>query len=259
MKTFRQFLTEKIIEVDTRDIDMIYQPLDPIVKDFQKLLKIRDPEERERRIIQYGSKEYNTLYPEVLARIDSSRLRSVSAKLAHEINPIVIHVQRKVSSNSYNPTQKIMNIGPTGGAVGGLMVYNTIPTSNIRQFHSEFTELRFKATIRHELAHWLDDSLNNLHMSKISSLRNPQKFFEYLKAGQRSVSLGHIEVEAVVATIDEIKKRIGIERYDSLSWNELMDLHPALRSLNDTIGAPWRRKIASRLARERLLGKNMRF
>lgn len=159
----------------------------------------------------------------------------------------------------YHPRDKIIYLGPIKNAVKGLSAYRSIPTSRLTQFYSEFTELRFKATIRHELTHWLDDSLNNLHMSKISRLKNPKKFYEYLKAGQKDVSLGHIEVEAVVSTIAEIKRRIGDERYDELSWQDLMNLHPALYGLNDSIGSPWRKKMASRLVREKLLGKKMRF
>jgi len=257
--SFKQFLQEKIIHVDSKDIDLIYKPLEPIIREATKILgrgSTLHPDQR--GLIEEFGEEYRNKYKELLQTIPSSRLRSTAAKLATEINPVKIEIFSRHPGNLYDPRGKVINLGPTNNAVSGLANIRYVARGSIAALKAEWTELRIKATIRHELTHWLDDSLNNLHMSDIAKT-NIQRFGEYLKAGQRDVALGHIEVEAVVSTIAEIKRQLGKNKYEELTWDDLMALHPAIGVLNRELGAPWRRKIASRLARERLLGKNMRF
>lgn len=253
MKSFKQFITEKVIEVDKSDIDMIYRPLKVISQD---VLKAWQSGNRSVALLDAYNKHF--LKPNTLLQIQSSKLKSPAAKLANEINPITIHVWNRLSTNHYHPGLKEIHLGFTNNASQAIAVIGMIPDNQHKSLHSEFTEIRIKGTIRHELAHWLDNSLNNLHMSKILKA-GPDKFAELLKGGQRDVALGHIEIEAVTATIAEIKRRVKDKKYNQLTWDELMDLHPALNALNNRLGAPWRKKLATRLAREGLLGQNMRF
>jgi hypothetical protein len=257
MRTFKQFLQEKLIIVNSSDIERIYKPLKPIVTEVQKILAIKDIPRRIELLKQFSNQK-KVWIP--LQTIDSSELTSIAAKRAHVLNPIKIMVRRQVYSNNYIPRTKEMNIGLTVGAVDGLGMYSDILSFNkpqLNQLHSEFTEIRVKATIRHELTHWIDDSLNNLHMSKM--VGDPDKFQEYLKAGNPDVGYGFIEIQAVVHQIAEVRRIIGKKKYEELTWNELMKLHPSLEYLNERLGAKWRRLIATRMARENLLTKNMRF
>jgi hypothetical protein len=255
--SFRQFLVEKIIPVQKTDIDLMYQPLDHIVKQAQQVFSIKDLGEKREAVLNFASllhknQKWLDIFP-------SSKLQSKAAKLANEINPVRIEIWTHIPNNNYNPQKKVIQIGISENAVLGLFQYRYFSTSVRAQLETEFSKEKIKSTIRHELTHWLDDSLNNLHMSKIAQIGDPEKFIKFLKSGQQDISLGHIEVNAVVSQIAEIKRMLGRKKYERLSWDELMSLHPSLKMLNTKMGAPWRRKIASRMSREGLLDSNKRF
>lgn len=257
MKSLKKFLTEKIIPVDISDINLIYKLFEPIVKEIDKILAIKDAKTKELELRKQGT--FWVKYPKILGAIPTSKLKSDAAKIANEINPISILAYSSVSSNVYFPGNHEMHLGFTKNAVQAITHLDQIPEHQKKQLYSEFSEIKIKSTIRHELAHWLDDSLHNLHLTKKALLQNPKKFSEYLKAGQKNINLGFVEVEAVVSQIEEIKRSMSQDEYDNLTWSDLVEKHPSLFMLNNELGANWRRKIASRLSREGLLGKNMRF
>ena len=254
MTSFKEYLTEKVVLIDRRDIDFLYEPFKPLIKEISNAFAIKDFDEMQIALKRIG---YDFDKFKFTKKLHSNQLKSEAAKAAHIINPVDIELSHRVGSNHYLPSEKIV-LGFPKSAVYGLESIETVPHNLMKSLKAEFTEIKLKTSIRHELTHWIDDSLNNLHMTNIFKQGDRKKFFEFLSAGTTDPYLGHIEIEAAVAVIDEIRIQIGNTKYFSLTWDELLDYSPNLKLLNDRLGKPWRRKILSRMARENLLSQSLR-
>lgn len=256
MKTFAQFLFESLVKIEQSDIKMIYDPIKAMATDLKTIFKHKTNQE----LTAAGKKLYDKwefyTEPRNYMVIDSSRLKSKKCKEAHEILPIKIEVG-VVPGASYNPVNKVIRVGVTMAAFKAALLQ--IDLDMLKQYPvlvREFDELRIKSTIQHELVHWIDDALNNNHMTKNSKTND---FKKYLYGGKRDVGLGYIEIQAQVNQINFIKKKLGTKKWNSITWEEMVVLHPALDSLNTRLGAEWRKIIIPRMAREGILGKNMKF
>jgi hypothetical protein len=122
----------------------------------------------------------------------------------------------------------------------------------------EFTEIRIKGSIHHELAHWIDDTLNNRHIKARVG-----------KAMERNTrDLGGIPVDAtrmeIQGQIHNIKQAYNKNKdvWDELSFQDVLDLLPSTNSVNNKLTgetkAKWRKELKLRMNREGLLGKNMK-
>lgn len=254
MIKFNHYLTEKLVDINQRDINMLWKPVEPIIRDVSKVISDNriEPQERNKNLTAIYSK-----YQNHLVNFSSSNLSSPACRAAHQINPVEIFSGVVNGGNRYEPKNKKILVGIPGGAYLGLLSYDFIPKYQIKKFHSEFTELRIKSTIVHELVHWVDDSINNLHMTKFIE-KEPGKFYEYLKKGKIDVNLGPVEINAVVNQINIIKGMFSQEQWDNLSWDKMIRLHPHLIGMDDSFGRSWRILVKKRMARENILGKNMR-
>ena len=134
------------------------------------------------------------------------------------------------------------------------------------------------STIRHELTHWLDDSLHNQHLNKkfsrfnadlqkikqadgdIVSTRNAvdASYKKHVTKGEEDIYLTPLEITPFVNQIQELKRRIGDKKYDKLTWADIMTYMPSLDGLNRRYGAKFRKLMFTRMARENLLTKNLR-
>jgi hypothetical protein len=253
MKSFRNYLCEKLIEVNDSDIEMLYSPLKELVADATSAFEIKDFNKQNLELKKIYSK-----HSSISKRFHSSSLTSPNCKAANEINPVEIW-SGIVDGNVYVPSRKFILVGLPKSVMKNLNVFSMMSHSDSRKYKTEFTKIRIESTIKHELAHWIDDSLNNLHLSKFfNSNKDPKKFYEFLKRGTIDVGLGPVEINAVVNQIYNIKKNFSQEDWDSMSWNRFVLLHPHLEGMNDSFGVEWRNKIRKRMAREGILGKNMK-
>lgn len=281
VKSFRQFLAEALLDVDKTDVDKIYAPLKKVMKELSAVwdkyfTQIVDPNEKA-KFSGYASTEFYEILNKYknakpIKTFSSSELKSDLAKQAHAINPITINIwvvgppQR---SCNYSPLQSTIDIFlPASVADAMIHTLKMVPNSLISHLRNEVTELKHKTTIRHELTHWLDDSLHNLHLSKnigrahtLASLGQHADSKAFWKAtidhGESDTYLSPIEITPAVNQIAEYKRRVSKKKWDSLTWPDLMAVMPSLGASNSRLGAAWRKKMVARLARENLLGKNM--
>lgn len=284
IKSFRTFLNEALIDVDASDVNKIYAPLKDVIKEltvvwnrnFDRLLSAST--ENKKVVARTISRElnevirnYQPIIKDPIKVIDSSSLKSETAKKAHAVNPIKIHVwliSPPNAGNFYHPSSKSIHISlPYSVADAMLNRLAYIPNDQLPNLKNEVSEFKFKTTIRHELTHWIDDSIHNFYITK--SLNN----FDALKGAGKTkeaqlaykndilhhevdIYLSPIEINAMVNQIAEYKRRVGVRKYDSLSWKQLMVDLPTLSSLNNKFGSYWRKKMFERLSREGLIGKN---
>lgn len=273
VQSFKTFLTEALLEVDRADIDKLFAPLKKPLKEMQGAWEGYDPKNPEAtmvRIREVSYRYWTSNRPTPLATISSGQLKSKICREAHAINPITFYIYfAAMEGNLYDATKGYVSIGIPESVLrpmlGRLDVLDGLHISLIR---NEISDVRVKSTIRHEMSHWLDDSLHNRHIRNISLVSseifktNPDKARAYFKKtisqGQDDVYMGGIEVTALVNQIDELRRRLKKSEWDKLTWYDVIMAIPSLQTLNASLGAKWRQKMFSRLARENLIGKNFR-
>ena len=119
-----------------------------------------------------------------------------------------------------------------------------------------------KATISHELTHWLDESLKNNQITQyIEKLKN--KYKKNYKNIDLQALCSHIEIQAYIHGVKEFKRNVGDELWNSMSFKELFD-HSILSSvfsdvkkLSSDERKIWLKRFFGRMSREGLIGKNM--
>lgn len=286
IKPFKEFLVEKLIDVDKKDIDMVFAPLKRLYKDLQAVWKQHGTLSRDQLQTKFAEAmgRHATLGNQyrVIKSFKSSQLKSEAAKAAHEINPIQIDVYNILPqgvSNSYNMMTKKIVIGlPAGVWEAMTFRLSSVPQYQLAMLMNETSDIRLLTTIRHELTHWLDDSLHNQHLNaKFSRFLDDREkivkadadikttedainasFKKHITKGENDIYLTPIEITPFVNQIAELKRRIGDKKYDKLTWAQMMTYMPSLDNLNRQYGAKFRKLIFSRMAREGLLTKNLR-
>jgi hypothetical protein len=284
IKRFSQFLSEALIDVDRKDLDMIYAPIKKLYKDLQTIWKDKSisASEKQKRFQETMSRHKRGDLFSVVKTFNSSQLKSETAKQANKINPIRIEVYNVLPpniSNSYNMQTKVIMVG-LPHSVWEAMTHRleSVPQMQLAMLANETSDVRLLSTIRHELTHWLDDSLHNQHLLKkftkfnndVKAIRQADRdmvttrnaidasYKKHITKGENDIYLTAIEITPYVNQIAELKRRIGSKKYDKLTWAEIMTYMPSLEGTNRRHGAKFRRIIFSRMAREGLITKNLR-
>jgi hypothetical protein len=242
-------LNEKLTDVDT-DVDMLYD----------KYFK-HDVEEFEqtgiytRRMFDY----YET---------NTSILQSEEAKQAHLLNPCKIIINN--GKNFYNPSEKIIGIGINDNASNYIFnnhegnfksaidsLYDA--PSQQSNLSKEFKEEKFKGSIHHELAHWIDDTMNNQHLNKRI---NKQIELKRSDLGGIPVNASKMEIQGQIHNVKQLYNKYK-DIWDEIPFHKLLSLSISLntiyKQLSGDIRKQWIRNLKTRMAREGLLGKKMYY
>jgi hypothetical protein len=239
-------LSEKLTDVDT-DVDLLYDKY--FRSDIEKV-------ESSGIITPDMFKQFET---------DTSILSSPDAFTCHELNPCIIKINPGL--NYYNPKYKIIGIGYSKNALNFVMDYangnlkDAIDKLDIdrqkKNLSMEFTEARVKGSIHHELAHWIDDTLNNKHIeARIDKARE----FNTRDLGGVPVDSTKMEIQAQIHNVKQLYNKHK-DIWDKLSFQDMLDMSPSLDNINNKftgeIKSKWRKELKLRMNREGLLGKNM--
>mgnify|MGYP000110725046 CR=1 FL=1 len=118
-------------------------------------------------------------------------------------------------------------------------------------------EEKIKGSIHHELAHWLDDTLHNFHITKRVE-KQMQKNTRDLK--NIPVNVTNFEIEAQMHNIKQLYNKYS-DIWDNLTFIDMINKSPSLISVYNstpkTFKDGWLKKLKTRMYREGLLGKNM--
>jgi hypothetical protein len=149
------------------------------------------------------------------------------------------------------------------------MIYNQIKiplsTSKFRRLVNELSEKKIKATIAHELSHWLDESLYQVFSKLLGDEKDDEKVRKLLALKGNYADITYYEIQAQIHGVAQIKNKYKKEDWDKLTMNELFELYPPLADViellykknDEDIARIWLKGIIKRLHREHLLGKNM--
>lgn len=235
-------LSEKLAIVDN-DVDFLYDKY--FKSDIETIL---------------SDKTTKNLFKTLLS--DTSILNDELSVSADKVNRCELAINSN-TGGGYRPSQNLIYIGVNKSAYNYVKDYDTfsealnkIPENQEKSLRLEFTEEKIKGTIHHELAHWIDDSLHNKHLSQAL---NMDKGKGRLK-GLSNINLSKIEIEAIIHNIYQLKRKF-YDIWDTISFDDMINLSPSLISLKKTLSYrefnDWKRQIISRMNREDLIGKSM--
>ena len=257
---FKEYLTEKMILINDKDLNLIWKPLAQLSKMFTKCIKNPSQEcaDHIKKLIhpyEIPSNEY------VLKKIPSSELTSRKAKLAHKLNPVMINVGI-FNYSSYNVVDSILNIGFGLNPINLLLnrpeeIESVLYGPQGKHFQIEFKEQRIKAVTGHEISHWIDDTLHNFHIKKVIFKAKELKKPSIKIKGKSDAYLTDYEINAVVHSI-KVYKKYNKDIWDLITFDEMLKFMPSETNIHRRLGKEWRLKIKKRMAREGLLGKYMR-
>lgn len=262
---FKTYMKEAIYDKIKPDIEIIFRPLRPHIDEFRKNLE-RDRDARKAVLEKYFERYRNSswLYQRIyIDRMSSSELQSDIAREAHENVPISIEVGLAVP-NEYNFSEERIMAGISKNVLRQYDIWKeNIDKSRHKLYKNEFTEGRVKASIAHELTHWMDDALHDNFLTKrlkkayAMKLQNSPDWEKVRQGGEDDTYLSDYEVNAVINGIAELKRQ-NEDVWNELTWEDLKNMYSTLDNLDNRLGLEWRKKIFKRLAREGLLGDRMR-
>ncbi len=198
-------------------------------------------------------------------KINTSILESRESVETHNINPCTIIIN--TGSNYYKPHGSVISLSVNGNAkdyikneAGGDYKEAIIALHNPHQrltLSREFSEERIKGSIHHELAHWIDDTMHNKHITKRIDKAMELKSRDF---GGVSINATKMEIQAQIHNIKQLHNKYS-DIWDTLTFYDMLKYSPSIiavyNSLKGDIKTNWIRDLKTRMHRENLLGKNM--
>ena len=242
-------LTEKLTGVDD-DVNMIYE------------MYFRKGVEEIERTGMISAKTFERV------DTDTSVLKNELCVKAHEMNPCTIWINK--GGSHYNPSKKIISVAANLQAINYIIdrfngdlkkAINYQDPPLAMTMKKEFTEERIKGSIHHELAHWIDDTLNNQHihkkLNKNTALRSAGESTPFDTV---TVNAHYIEIQAQIHNIKQLHNKHA-DQWDTLSFEDMLHMSPSLtntyRTLPYGLKMQWIKNLKMRMFREGLLGKKM--
>jgi hypothetical protein len=195
---------------------------------------------------------------------DTSVLKNPLCVEANQKNPCKLLINYGV--NIYAPDRNFISISYNKAALEFLKqqnndfdkAINSLTKKQSREFTIEFTEEKIKASIHHELTHWLDDVFYNQRIKRAAD-----KFLKKNKSVGRNnmpIDADTLEIQAQIHNIHQLKRKYS-DIWDSLTFNEMMNMSLTLKLVFDSLPEKyryrWVRDLKTRMYREGLLGKKM--
>ena len=254
MRLKKHLITEKTFRVN-EDVKFIYdKAFKTFVKDFAKGTL---PANVQMWIVDMKEIIHTTF--------ESSELKTKDAKAAHLVNPVTIEAGI-FKGSFYDPVKKLMRVGfPIDAAHILLTKHVDVPEDQRKYLENEIKETKIKATIAHELSHWISDSTRGFQISKLVRIADELKSGDVLKLHKRDVNMTYFEVDAIIHGIKAVKSKVGNKEWDTLTFKQVGELYTSLWSVikrleyyGSDVAAIYKKMVLKRMHREKLLGKNMR-
>lgn len=196
---------------------------------------------------------------------DTSTLKTEESMKANEINPCKIHINE--TFNYYDPKNKKIGISVSQSALRLVRdgfygkfqaAVDHLGYDQQQTFLKEFNEERIKGSIHHELAHWIDDTMNNGHINKL--LNKAREANKSTPLGNFPINASKFEIQAQIHNVKQLHNKYHTI-WDSLSFNDMIEYSPVLslvyNQLKGDIKIGWVKNLKKRMHREGLLGKIM--
>jgi hypothetical protein len=201
----------------------------------------------------------------------SKELVGSDCKKAHTVNPITINCGL-YSKSSYVPEENAIYITLNSFLLFEYAknikdldsFYVQFKKSDIKTMNNEITPKRVKLSIAHELTHWLDDSFHNRFLTDLINLAQDLKKPDILLLKNKNVNLTYFEINAQIHAIKNLKNLSKL-KWDKMTLTDMFFEYTSLKEIysqvlkqGKDVAIIWQKLLISRMAREKLLGKNMK-
>lgn len=248
-------LQEAVLQID-EDVEFIFK--EGGFEDFIK--KYNDSLEPDKDDILRGN---NVVFTD----IDSNRLKSIDGLKASLLKPVKIYCGIFNTGNYYQPSTNRIQISFAYSALDVIYSNNLslVTDRQMKTLKNEITDFRIKASISHELSHWISDVKNNSYLSNILFKATEFNRSEIRNLGLADVNMTYFEIDAQIHALLPIYKKYK-DRWNFLNLSDVFELYPSLSNINNTIrskyGAEiskiWQKNLIKRMHREGILGDRMR-
>lgn len=144
------------------------------------------------------------------------------------------------------------------------MIQSSVPLQMQKNFEQELNGIKIKATISHEISHWMRDALHGKQITKMVTRahQNPNKSKRILNRGTGDDYLTDYEIDALIHGIKQTKRAYDDREWDTFTLDDLYDIDPAVNVLvkgfRGSQKRTFMRLLLTRMNREGLLGRNMK-
>ena len=201
MVRFADFLNEEVFYISKDDIDFLYKPLIPWVREINLILSNHDKNHLENIIdrIKRLENSKNVINTRIVKIFNSNILKSDICKVANDLRPV------KIVIGFVQPTWQLFKNEIHCG-ISRVYFLGDIDDNTFKKLRKEIKSNRIKANIRHEITHWIDDTLNNNYITKIYKTQDWEKI---TKSGNGEIESTDWEIKSQVAAVDEIIRRLS--------------------------------------------------
>jgi hypothetical protein len=227
MSKFEQYIIEKTYDLND-DVDYIYNKSN--MNKFIKALQEIDED-----YIYDILRKTNSSDGYEFAIFPSTELKNNSSIEASEIKPVSIRVGIFDNGSFYRPNNNTLQISLNMPAFTFLRNQKFNKSSiekflNVQtpRFFNEFTSHSIKATIYHELVHWIDDVTHNSFISKKISKANEYNNIKGIIGKFNSVNHTNFEINSQIHAIKQVKRELSEKEFDNLTWEKLFQKKASL-------------------------------
>lgn len=271
MRFRRYMLNEKTFNISA-DVNLLF---DRAFKNLFNLLNKfkKNPNNSSIRneLEKYSKGDYEIL------KTDSSVLKSKDAQAAHLVNPVTISLGVFYDGSFYRPTETVQAIiGKGKGLIQvtaltfsalDLLLKNKTDVlfqGEIEAFNNEFKPNRAKTALSHELSHWMNDSLHNFNITNTLKIAREMDKPTLILLNKKDVNMTHFEIDAQIHAIKQLKNSFR-KNWNNFTMKDLFNNYQSLRGIarnlikyGDDVFYAWQKMLTKRMAREGILGKNMK-
>lgn len=148
--------------------------------------------------------------------------------------------------------------------INRVALVDAVPSKKLKLAKNEITEARVKASIAHELSHWIDNANYDIFDKILGSAQSGEEKSIRMLLGNKNVNMSYFEIQGQIHGIQQIKNAYEKD-WDTMSISDVFSLYTTLHhiaySLYKKYGKDvfdvWIKFLKKRMAREGLLGKNM--
>lgn len=284
---FKRYLIEKTFSI-SRDVKYVYENgFDPLVSEIWKQAGSgRFLDFNQYSIERLLKGKYGKYFTAVkngksieFKQILSEKFPSKDSKEATKVHPLVCFCGIFRDGSWYRPLKTIQAMEGKSWDRAAIKItihfqalnlllnggQKDIPKEQLKHLYQEFRPERIKATISHEISHWLNDTNHNYHIQKLLKTVMELENQEILKLRKKDVNLTHFEIDAQIHGLKQLKMQHKKD-WDMLTLADIFNMYSGVRSVAKTLYDAhgkdvfyiWQKAIIKRLARENLLGKNMK-
>lgn len=243
-----------MLDIDKRDINMLFNPLTKYVSILNRAVKQNNEKVVEKFLNKIQKlKKFKVQDQTILTvkKFSSADLRSTHAQVAHEKNPVEIYVGFPQEQSFYSPLNDVIFLGmpiPLFDFLEDRVGFQKLIKNKYKTtWENLISEREIKLMIRHELTHWIDDTLRNFHITK--------KIINRTLTGRDGDSVPSHEVEAIVHQVQELKREFG-DKWEDLSWSDFLEIAPDIKLTLDEVPL-FLKPLIKRMNREGFLTKKM--